>query len=372
MYLQSLATATPSCRLTQQSCWETFKASAAADRLRPRTRDLVRRVLLGDNGIEARHFALPPADGLFELDAEALNKAFEREAPKLGMNALRNALEQAELLPRDLDGLVVCTCTGYLCPGLSSFIAEGMGLRRDACLLDLVGLGCGAAIPSLRTAHGLLAANPTARMAVVAVELCSAAYYMDNDPGVIISACLFGDGAAAAIFSGARGPAQWRAHAFDAWHLPEQREGLRFENRGGKLRNRLAQSVPAVAAEAVSHLFERQANVQKTSESAVSAAGFFAPNPGGLPVQTPTAAPPYRITHGGGQRVLDALEQALGEQPLKEAREVLRCYGNLSSPSVLFALKEYLDRPDAIQEHLWLASFGAGFNAYACSLQREL
>ena len=81
----------------------------------------------------------------------------------------------------DVDALFLCTCTGYLCPGVSSYVAEQMGMRDDVYLADLVGLGCGAAIPTLRAAHGFLAANPNAVVATVAVEICSSAYYADDD-----------------------------------------------------------------------------------------------------------------------------------------------------------------------------------------------
>lgn len=362
MHLASLTTAVPPARLSQAECWDRFRPSRAAARLSKGSRGLVRRVLLGNSGIETRHFALPPEETLFDMDAEALNKAFEAEAPPLGERALRDALEQAQSLPADLDALVVCTCTGYLCPGLSSFIAERTGLRADACLLDLAGLGCGAAIPAMRTAAGLLAADPGARVGVVALELCSAAFYMDDDPGVIISACLFGDGAAAAVFSAQPAPGCLRVHHFDSWHLPEERDGLRFENRGGKLRNRLAQSVPAVAADAVGRLHKRHLSARHPDI------------PGGEPTRAERQADhesglPHCVTHGGGRLVLDALTPALRGAPLAEARAVLRRFGNLSSPSVLFALREHLDTrsPVSPPRRLWLASFGAGFSAHSCA-----
>ena len=83
-------------------------------------------------------------------------------------------------------------------------MAESLGLRSDVWLQDLVGLGCGAAIPALRATSAMLAAAPDSVVACVAVEVCSAAFYLDNDPGVIISACLFGDGAAATPATSAR------------------------------------------------------------------------------------------------------------------------------------------------------------------------
>src|SRR5690606_23382592 len=127
-------------------------------------------------------------------------------------------------------------------------------------LQDLVGLGCGAVIPLLRSAAGQLAAHPDATVACIAVELCSTAFYLDDDPGVLVSACLFGDGAAATIWR-AQPPSPPRAAlrltSFDTHHSPAHRDKIRFEQRGGKLRNLLAPEVPALAADAVAYLHQR-------------------------------------------------------------------------------------------------------------------
>ena len=132
-----------------------------------------------------------------------LNKAFENAAPRLAARSLRKACDSAGSEPRALDALFVCTCTGYLCPGVSSHLAEQIGIRSDAFLNDMTGLGCGAALPTMHAASCFLAAHPEATVATVAVEICSAAFYLDDDVGVIVSACLFGDGASAALWRSA-------------------------------------------------------------------------------------------------------------------------------------------------------------------------
>ena len=342
MHLLALANAVPPHSFTQAELWEVARESQALMRLREGSRGFIERILLGNSGIRERQLALHDFENLFDRDAEALNHAFEEAAPKLGNAALRAALERAGLRPGELDALFVCTCTGYLCPGLSSFMAEELGLRGDAFLSDLVGLGCGAAIPTLRNAAGFAAREPEANIAVVAVEVCSAAFYLDDDPGVLISACLFGDGASASIWRGREPGAGLRIHNFDTLHLPEDRGLLRFENAGGKLRNRLHKTVPARAAAAVGSLRE------------------------GLNGTTPEAV----IAHAGGRDVIDALEARLAGEPLAPARRVLAAHGNMSSPSVLFALEDYLERlgnglPGG---PLWLTSFGAGFAAHSCLL----
>jgi 3-oxoacyl-[acyl-carrier-protein] synthase III len=104
------------------------------------------------------------------------------EGPALAARALTAALAQANIKATDLDALLICTCTGYLCPGLTSYVSEQLGLRTDAILQDLVGLGCGAAIPTLRAASHVLAAQPGATVACIAVEICSASSFSMTTP----------------------------------------------------------------------------------------------------------------------------------------------------------------------------------------------
>jgi predicted naringenin-chalcone synthase len=341
MFLRSIATAVPPLSFSQSECWAAIKEGGPLDSLRQRSAALLEKVLTsGASGIERRNLALEEPGRVFLRSAQELNVAFEREAPALAGNALAVAMERGGIEASGLDALFVCTCTGYLCPGLSSYVAELLGLREDVYLADLVGLGCGAAIPTLRAAQGYLAANPGALVATVAVEICSAAFYINDDPGVLISLCLFGDGAAAAIWTADGQSGDWQAGAFTTTHRPQEREKIRFVNSGGKLKNQLHRAVPGLAAEAVADLYARR-----------------------------QGDPDQIIAHSGGRDVIEALEGALPFQ-LSETRAVLRDHGNMSSPAVLFALERRLaaDRPD--DRRLWLTSFGAGFAAHACEMWR--
>lgn len=343
MFLHALATAAPPSSFTQQECYELARQPSIRSRLTRRSQLLVQAVLRGDSGVDRRHFAVSDMPGVFSYTADQLNEAFRREGPKLAAEALVKALAKIGADPAELDALLICTCTGYLCPGLTSYVAEHLGLRPNALLHDLAGLGCGAAIPTLRMADALLRAQPDALIATVAVEICSAAFYLDDDPGVLISACLFGDGAAAALWRSTPGASGLRCHAFSTLHQPLHRDKIRFEHREGKLRNLLDAAVPGLAANAVSSLL--------TDE------------------KTRAGARPIRriVSHPGGRDVLTALERALPEHCFEASRRVLRSYGNMSSPSVLFVLEESLrdDQPDA-QGDWWLVSFGAGFSVHAC------
>ena len=298
------------------------------------------KILGGDSGIEKRHFATEDPAHLFERGAEDLNRTFELEAPKLAGKAVRTALDEAGVTPAEVDALFACTCTGYLCPGVTSHLAEQLEMREDAYLNDLVGLGCGAAVPMLRSAHGFLAANPKALVATVAVEVCSAAFFIDDDAGVLISLCLFGDAASASVWDGRGGDGQWQAGNFRTRHRPEFRERIRFVNSGGKLRNKLHRSVPQLGAETVAELFAER-----------------------------SVDPDQVLAHTGGRDVIDALESALPGYQLRETRKVLRDYGNCSSPCVMMALEERL-RGSNGDQRLWLTSFGAGFSAHSFEMWR--
>lgn len=342
MYLKSIAQAVPEHALTQADCFTILRSSGALSNLKDRSVELLEKILLGSSGIDKRHFAVPDLSRLPSYDAGFLNHEFLREAPALAESALNQALEKAHLQAGDLDALFVCTCTGYLCPGISSYVAEHMRLNSRAYLQDIVGLGCGAALPTLRSAHNFLGLTPDAYVACIAVEICSAAFYLDNDPGVIISLCLFGDGASASIWSGNDTGLGWGASDFDTLHIPENRELLRFENKGGKLCNKLHRSIPEKASLAVKELYNN---------------AF--PN---------NASIDRIIAHGGGRDVIAALQSQIPSHNFKESQSVLKQYGNMSSPSVLFALEEALETTDS--KKLWLTSFGAGFAAHSALLSR--
>lgn len=345
MYLHSLATAVPPHRFTQQECWEIAERSKVRETLARRSQLVLRAILMGDSGVATRHFATENVERLLDLESDELNQAFRREAPRLASLALEKSLRAAGLKASDVDMLLICTCTGYLCPGVTSYVAEQMGLRSDAFLQDLVGLGCGAAIPMLRSARALLVENPHALVATVAVEVCSAAFYLDDDLGVLVSACLFGDGAAAAIWRAQPGPTGLRCSGFRTLHQPENRDRIRFDHRNGKLRNLLHPTVPDLAAQAVAELFEQS----KSDENGRRLSRI--------------------LSHTGGRDVIDRLQERFAGHDFSPSRAILRDYGNMSSPSVLFALDYLLgrERPSR-DEDWWLVSFGAGFSAHSCRI----
>jgi alkylresorcinol/alkylpyrone synthase len=188
-----------------------------------------------------------------------------------------------------MDAILISTCTGYLCPGLTSYVSESLGLRSDVLALDLVGQGCGAALPNLRAAEALLISKRAANVLSICVEICSAAFYLDDDPGVLISACLFGDGAGAAVLSdvpvAGKRTVQWRASLSTL--SPPDRDYLRLEQKNGMLRNILAPQVPSLAAKHAKTVLTESLARNGLARDKIKA----------------------WILHAGGQEVLAALHQ---------------------------------------------------------------
>ena len=195
-----IGTANPP-RHSKAECWEAFKASDWFLKLDRRAHIIAETVLTKDNGIASRSLAVGSLDEVFAIDPDTLHGRFLTHAPSLATAAGTAALQEAGLAVDEVDGLVISTCTGYLCPGLTSYVIERLGLRPDVLAFDLVGQGCAAALPNWRLADALLAADSCRHVLSICVEVSSAAMYLDNDPGVLISACLFGDGAGAAVLS---------------------------------------------------------------------------------------------------------------------------------------------------------------------------
>jgi predicted naringenin-chalcone synthase len=286
----------------------------------------------------------------FSLDPDVLDARFAKHAPAVAACAAERALADAGLTATDIDALVVSTCTGYLCPGLSSYVSERLGIRADALGLDLVGQGCGAALPNMRASEALIASNRCNHVLSICVEICSAALYVDDDPGVLISACLFGDGAGAAVLSRDPRPGTRRIEWKHAETLlkPQDREDLRFERRSGMLRNILSPQVPYLAAEHVETVLMRVLGRDGLSKNDIAS----------------------WILHAGGREVMFAIRYRLGltEEALRHSASVLRDYGNVSSSCVYFVLDRTIR--DSAPNGLWyMSSFGAGFSCHGALLE---
>jgi predicted naringenin-chalcone synthase len=344
--LSALATANPARYATQQEVCAFMEAHFA---MAPAEKALYRELLL-EGPIRGRYFAVDVDEEICTLDADGLAGRFARHSRRLAAQAARRALDRAGLQPADIEGLIVNTCTGYLCPGLSSYLVEDLGLPAFTAALDLMGMGCGGALPNLETACRMIQSGARKTVLSLSVEICSATFFLGPDPDLIVSNSIFSDGAAGAVLSATltREPAGGLLQFldFESVTLPKYREQLRYITQGGKLRNVLTRNVPVIGAKAVAQVVRRLLSRRHLTMADID----------------------WWAVHPGGTQVLKAVERQIGLTPerLRFSYETFREYGNMSSPTVLFVLDKILREGRPRRGDLGLVlSFGAGFTAFA-------
>jgi predicted naringenin-chalcone synthase len=348
--LSALATANPRRYATQREVCAFMEAHFTME---PAEKALYRELLL-EGPIHGRYFAVDQDEEICTQDPDGLAGRFAKHSRRIAAQAGRSALERAGLAPTEIEGLIVNTCTGYLCPGLSSYLVEDLGLPAFTAAFDLMGMGCGGALPNLETACRMIQSGARQTMLCVAVEICSATFFLGPDPDLVVSNSIFADGAAAAVLTTNRNgdPAGGLLHFldFESVTLPRYREQLRYTTQGGKLRNVLTRSVPVIGAKAVAQVISRLLSRHHLTRDDIA----------------------WWAVHPGGTQVLKAVEREIGVTPemLRFSYETFRHYGNMSSPTVLFVLDKMLReaRPQPGATGLVL-SFGAGFTAFAALVE---
>ncbi len=349
--LRGLGTATPPLYVTQDEAY--YSLSTQFD-LKPEELTLYRRIML-DGKIKGRYLGMDNTSDAHNMDMDRLIARFSKFGLSTAVAAARLALTEAGIKPAEITGLIVNTCTGYLCSGLSSYIAEELGLPNSISFLDLMGMGCGAAIPNLEAAAGMLVRNGKGPVLSVAVEVCSATIYPSHEPELVVSNSIFGDGAAAVVLDSV--PDNYtdglaRIVDFTSGLFPQYREYLRYRTEGGRLRNCLSKRVPVIGAQTATEVSSRLLSQHGLSRSDID----------------------WWAVHPGGTVVLDQIAKKLelSEDSLRFSYNVFENYGNMSSPSVLFVLRDILDngRPLPGQKGILLA-FGAGFSAFAALIEFE-
>jgi predicted naringenin-chalcone synthase len=344
-HIAAVAVAIPPLRVSQSEAGA-FLESRFAGSLSPSSARVMKQVF-GHRSVQDRYFGLDRKEAVLDADPDRRIERYQRWAVDLGAEAIRRALSASGRTTDDLSALVVNTCTGYLCPGLSTYLMDALGLRRDLRLYDLVGSGCGGAIPNLQLAQGLLRENPEGMVASLAVEICSCTFQMADDLSLIVSNALFGDGAAAALLWSK--PEGLKVVGSASHHATEYREDIRFVYRQGQLHNQLSSRLPGLAAETAAKALEKLLGPSRLTRADIQ----------------------HWAIHPGGEKVINAMKDTLGlsEKQVEPTRRVLASYGNMSSPTVWFVLREIQGRGIERGQHVVLMAFGAGLSAHAMLLE---
>jgi predicted naringenin-chalcone synthase len=347
VHIASVATAAPPNQLSQAHL-EQLAHKHYQGKLSSRSMSLI-HALFSHPSIKQRSFAIDNVEDLVDEHADARVARFTHWSQELSARATVAALAQAGVTPNDVAGLVVNTCTGYLCPGISTYLIEKLGLARGVRVYDLVGSGCGGAIPNLEVSEALLGRMDSGVVVSVSVEICSATFQMADDLSLLLSNALFGDGAAAAVLW--TKPRGYELVASASRYAPEKREFIRYVHRNGNLLNQLSVKLPEM--------------VRKAAAEVVA------------DVLVPRSLKPGDIKHwalhSGGEKIINAVRDELGlsEEQVRATRSVLSEHGNMSSPTVWFVLRELEKQGVAPGEWCIMVAFGAGFSAHAFLLRKR-
>ena len=311
-----IGTANPPIRLTQEQSF--YAAGYESER--------IRKIFLNSD-IEYRHFYFGGTPNLLE-NSDQQNQRYLSGAVKIGCRAILNCLESAGRTLQDLDFLAVCTCTGYTCPDVGSRLIAHMGFRKNVQRASITGLGCAGALPTLQRATDFVRANPGRLALVLAVEICSSCYYVDNTLETVIGNAICADGAAAFLLSANEqtNSACPQIIDFETFLDTEQIEAVGLQHRNGKLRIVLGTSVQRLAGPMIEKALQQLLRRHGLSQPDVR----------------------FWVVHPGGRKVIDNVQKHFGmtDDQLRFSRAVLRNYGNMSSPTVMFVLDEVVRNGD--------------------------
>ena len=301
-----------------------------------------------DNAAIAKRHLVAPTDWYEAGHSWAeRNSVYLRAAEQLFEQAARAAIANAGLEPRDIDGVVSVSTTGIATPSLEARVASRLGLRSDVRRLPLFGLGCAGGVSGLAAAARLAAADPGSRWVLVTVETCSISIRLDSDdPAAVVATALFGDGAAAAVVgSGKSALATIRDSAEKLWPDTLRIMGWDVEDPG------------------LAVVFDRAIPPFIETELATAVAEML----GQMGVEL--GAIDRLCCHPGGVKVIDAIERSLNlpQGALNLEREVLRDFGNMSAPTVLFVLERLIAR--GLPGRILMTAFGPGFTCAGLLLE---
>jgi alkylresorcinol/alkylpyrone synthase len=308
-----------------------------------------------DNSQIDRRYSIFPVDYLIEPRPLAQTSLEYREhAITMARGVVQEALDCAGMSPKDVDLFITVSCTGVMIPSVDAYLAQEMGFRANVRRLPITELGCAAGAAGLTRAWEYVQAYPEATVLLVAVELPSLTFQRkDFSQANLISAVLFGDGAAAVVITGRESPGP-AILASESYLFPDSIDAMGFDLRDTGFHIVLAKEVPQLIRDRIGGLVDDFLAQRSLTRNDIAA----------------------WVLHPGGQKLLAYMEQELGmcHCKVQPSWDVLRDYGNLSSASVLFVLNAWMagwmaGKKVQAGDRGLLAAFGPGFSAEMLLLQ---
>lgn len=300
--------------------------------------------------VDKRYSIMDPIEVFTQSSFQERNDIYTREVIDLGEKVLVKALEKSKWQPEDLDFIITVSCTGIMIPSLDAYLINKLKLRQDIVRLPVTEMGCAAGVSGIIYAKNFLKANPGKRAAVIAVESPTATFQLDDfSMANIVSAAIFGDGAACVLLSSCEEDAGARILDEAMYHFYNNEHMMGFKLTNSGLQMVLDIEVPNTIAShfpAIIHPFLEKNNLK-------------------------IEALDHLIFHPGGKKIVQTVEALFSDlgKNIDDTKEVLKLYGNMSSATVLYVLERIMDSKPQAGELGLMLSFGPGFSAQRVLLE---
>ncbi len=278
---------------------------------------------------------------------EAQNKDYISIALEYSVKAITDCISRAHIRKEDITDIIFLSTTGLATPSLDALIVNKMRLNQDICRTPVFGLGCAGGVAGFATASKLAIGNPNAVVLMIAVELCSLTFLRnDFSKSNLVGASLFADGIAACIITGdnhknfTENKFAYIGSQSKLYYDTEDVMGWEFRDSGFKVL--FSQDIPGIISR---NILNDVTTFLSKYQLKVSDINNF-------------------IFHPGGKKVLNSYEEALSisSDQLKNTKDVMIDYGNMSSPTVLYVLERFFT--GGFQEGYGLMlSMGPGFSS---------
>lgn len=311
--------------------------------------DDIERLLkvFGNGQIEGRYFAAPLEWFEQERGLEEKNDLYIKEAVRMGSRAVTRCLEESGTAKEEVDAFIFVSSSGMSTPTIDARIMNELRMPLHIKRIPLWGLGCAGGASGISRAHDYCRAYPDANVLVLCLELCSLTFQRsDTSKSNLIGTSLFADGAACALITGENAAPSGTGFFVEDTQstlMQDSEDVMGWDVKDEGLHVVFSRDIPKIIENWLKpnvDLFLEK--LGKNSDDII-----------------------HFIAHPGGKKVLSAYEKSLGMATGKTdiSRKVLAEYGNMSSPTVLYVLKEFIDKQPEIGEEGLLTALGPGFSS---------
>ncbi|RYU91828.1 type III polyketide synthase [Emticicia agri] len=264
-------------------------------------------------------------------------KLFNEEVVALSEKSIQDCLQGTDI--QEITHLITVTCTGLSAPGLDILLAEKLNLPANIIRTSVNFMGCYAALHALKIANAFCKADASAKVLIVCTELCTLHFQKSGDTDAILSSTLFADGSAACLVVGDDNAKGLNIVQFFSKIALTGQPDMAWQLSANGFLMTLTNHVPKLIKEEIGSLLDSVLTQLGLSITDVA----------------------HWAVHPGGKNILEAVENALSlsTDALTASYEVLRRYGNMSSATILFVLKEMMQNPTT-KGNIFTVAFGPG------------